>query len=141
MTQSKKVLTGIVSEVSLRRLLPPSLNCSQERKRTTVKEWTRLTFHTGSFANVFRLYRLTKAERLRATGNDTGQTANITIVPFIIFFFQIFNYGRIYGAGQKYAEKLLLQFNHRLTESEAKQKAETLYANTKGVAKYVISFV
>lgn len=51
------------------------------------------------------------------------------------FLSQIFNYGRIYGAGQKYAEKLLLQFNHRLTEGEAKQKAETLYANTKGVAK------
>ena len=104
-----------------------------------VKEWTRLTFHTSFFANVFRLYRLPKAERMLATGNDTEQTANITIVPFI--FFQIFNYGRIYGAGQKYAEKLLLQFNHRLTESEAKQKAETLYANTKGVAKYVMSFV
>lgn len=50
-------------------------------------------------------------------------------------FSKIFNYGRIYGAGQKYAEKLLLQFNHRLTESEAKLKAETLFANTKGMTK------
>ncbi|KAJ7388949.1 hypothetical protein OS493_034581 [Desmophyllum pertusum] len=49
---------------------------------------------------------------------------------------KIFNYGRIYGAGQKYAEKLLLQFNHRLTESEAKLKAETLFANTKGMTKF-----
>ncbi|PFX16645.1 DNA polymerase subunit gamma-1 [Stylophora pistillata] len=51
---------------------------------------------------------------------------------------KIFNYGRIYGAGQKYAEKLLLQFNHRLTEIEAKQKAETLFSNTKGVAKLIL---
>lgn len=52
---------------------------------------------------------------------------------------KVFNYGRIYGAGQKYAEKLLLQFNHRLTESEAKQKAETLFSNTKGVAKFLLT--
>lgn len=52
---------------------------------------------------------------------------------------KIFNYGRIYGAGQKYAEKLLLQFNHRLTEIEAKQKAETLFSNTKGVAKFLLT--
>ncbi|XP_074606134.1 DNA polymerase subunit gamma-1-like [Acropora palmata] len=52
---------------------------------------------------------------------------------------KIFNYGRIYGAGQKYAEKLLLQFNHRLTEKEAHQKAATLYANTKGVAKFLLT--
>lgn len=64
----------------------------------------------------------------------TGDT-KVSSVNFCLVLFQIFNYGRIYGAGQKYAEKLLLQFNHRLTENEAKQKAETLYANTKGVPK------
>ncbi|XP_031557247.1 DNA polymerase subunit gamma-1-like [Actinia tenebrosa] len=52
---------------------------------------------------------------------------------------KVFNYGRIYGAGQKFAERLLLQFNHRLTDIEAKQKAETLYSNTKGTVKYLLS--
>jgi len=59
----------------------------------------------------------------------------VSSIILCLYLSQIFNYGRIYGAGQKYAEKLLLQFNHRLMESDAKQKAETLYANTKGVAK------
>lgn len=52
---------------------------------------------------------------------------------------KIFNYGRIYGAGQKFAEKLLLQFNHRLTGDEAREKAETLYADTKGVVKFLLT--
>ncbi|XP_048583688.1 DNA polymerase subunit gamma-1-like isoform X2 [Nematostella vectensis] len=52
---------------------------------------------------------------------------------------KVFNYGRIYGAGQKFAERLLLQFNHRLTDTEARQKAERLYSSTKGTARYVLS--
>ena len=108
MTQSKKVLISIVSEVSLKRLPPPPQKHGQERERTRVKsslsplpplthpwvkEWTRLTFHTSFFANVFRLYRPPKAERMLATGNDTEQTANITIVPFIFFSdFQLWSY-------------------------------------------------
>lgn len=45
---------------------------------------------------------------------------------------KVFNYGRIYGAGQKFAEKLLQQFNHRLTVEEAKQKAYLMFSTTKG---------
>ncbi|KAJ2721930.1 DNA-directed DNA polymerase gamma mip1 [Coemansia sp. Benny D115] len=45
---------------------------------------------------------------------------------------KIFNYGRIYGAGVKYATSLLLRFNPDMTEAEAKEKAEKLYASTKG---------
>lgn len=56
---------------------------------------------------------------------------------FICFFYQVFNYGRIYGAGVNFAEKLLLQFNHRLTENEARSKAEKLYASTKGIQRLV----
>jgi len=48
---------------------------------------------------------------------------------------QVFNYGRIYGAGQKFAEKLLLQFNHRLTVEEAKEKAHVMFTATKGKRK------
>ncbi|KAK3606282.1 hypothetical protein CHS0354_037959 [Potamilus streckersoni] len=48
---------------------------------------------------------------------------------------KVFNYGRIYGAGQKFAEKLLLQFNHKMTEKEAKEKAAIMYKTTKGVRK------
>ncbi|KAI8322639.1 DNA polymerase gamma [Martensiomyces pterosporus] len=46
---------------------------------------------------------------------------------------KVFNYGRIYGAGVKYATSLLLQFNPDMTEAEAKEKAEKLYASTKGM--------
>lgn len=48
---------------------------------------------------------------------------------------KIFNYGRIYGAGVKFAGELLRQFNPSLTEDEAKQTATLLYENTKGKIK------
>ncbi|KAK5960322.1 DNA-directed DNA polymerase gamma MIP1 PWA37_002393 [Arxiozyma heterogenica] len=48
---------------------------------------------------------------------------------------KIFNYGRIYGAGVKFAGELLRQFNPALTENEAKQTALKLYENTKGKIK------
>ncbi|XP_019495635.1 PREDICTED: DNA polymerase subunit gamma-1 [Hipposideros armiger] len=49
---------------------------------------------------------------------------------------KIFNYGRIYGAGQPFAERLLMQFNHRLTHQEAAEKAQQMYAVTKGLRRY-----
>ncbi|XP_068131310.1 DNA polymerase subunit gamma-1 [Hyperolius riggenbachi] len=52
---------------------------------------------------------------------------------------KVFNYGRIYGAGQPFAERLLMQFNHRLTQTEAADKAKQLYAATKGVRRYILS--
>ncbi len=45
---------------------------------------------------------------------------------------KIFNYGRIYGAGRRYAEKLLLQFNPNYTKEEAKLKSKLMYDTTKG---------
>eukprot|EP01135_Chromosphaera_perkinsii_P011811 Nk52_evm2s2506 gene=Nk52_evmTU2s2506 len=51
---------------------------------------------------------------------------------------KVFNYGRIYGAGEKFAATLLLQFNKDLTEAEAKKKAKALYRNTKGEKMYVV---
>ncbi|KAJ8304121.1 hypothetical protein KUTeg_017704 [Tegillarca granosa] len=45
---------------------------------------------------------------------------------------KVFNYGRIYGAGQKFAETLLMQFNHKLTADQAKKKAKVMYSTTKG---------
>uniref|UniRef100_A0A672P025 DNA polymerase subunit gamma-1 n=1 Tax=Sinocyclocheilus grahami TaxID=75366 RepID=A0A672P025_SINGR len=46
---------------------------------------------------------------------------------------KVFNYGRIYGAGQPFAERLLMQFNHRLSQQEAASKARQMYALTKGL--------
>uniref|UniRef100_A0A3Q3KTL4 DNA polymerase subunit gamma-1 n=1 Tax=Labrus bergylta TaxID=56723 RepID=A0A3Q3KTL4_9LABR len=46
---------------------------------------------------------------------------------------KVFNYGRIYGAGQPFAERLLMQFNHRLSQAEAASKARQMYALTKGI--------
>nr|XP_058150655.1 DNA polymerase subunit gamma-1 isoform X3 [Dasypus novemcinctus] len=52
---------------------------------------------------------------------------------------KVFNYGRIYGAGQPFAERLLMQFNHRLTQQEAAKKAQQMYAVTKGLRWYRLS--
>lgn len=45
---------------------------------------------------------------------------------------KVFNYGRIYGAGLKFAATMLRQFNPELSERETLQVAAKLYANTKG---------
>ena len=45
---------------------------------------------------------------------------------------KVFNYGRIYGAGLKFAATLLRQFNPGLSEKETTEVASKLYANTKG---------
>ncbi|KAI8949593.1 DNA polymerase gamma [Xylaria longipes] len=45
---------------------------------------------------------------------------------------KVFNYGRIYGAGLKFAATLLRQFNPGLSEQETLDVAGKLYANTKG---------
>ncbi|XP_009559691.2 DNA polymerase subunit gamma-1 [Cuculus canorus] len=52
---------------------------------------------------------------------------------------KVFNYGRIYGAGQPFAERLLMQFNHRLTQQQAREKAQQMYAVTKGVRRFRLS--
>ncbi|NWV01370.1 DPOG1 polymerase, partial [Upupa epops] len=52
---------------------------------------------------------------------------------------KVFNYGRIYGAGQPFAERLLMQFNHRLTQQQAREKAQQMYAVTKGVRRFYLS--
>ncbi|XP_029008599.1 DNA polymerase subunit gamma-1 [Betta splendens] len=52
---------------------------------------------------------------------------------------KVFNYGRIYGAGQPFAERLLMQFNHRLSQAEAGSKARQMYALTKGIRRYHLS--
>ncbi|KAL1838363.1 hypothetical protein VTJ49DRAFT_2772 [Mycothermus thermophilus] len=45
---------------------------------------------------------------------------------------KVFNYGRIYGAGLKFAGQLLRQFNPSLSEQETLAIATRLYASTKG---------
>ncbi|PVH73851.1 DNA polymeras-like protein gamma [Cadophora sp. DSE1049] len=45
---------------------------------------------------------------------------------------KVFNYGRIYGAGLKFASTLLRQFNPGMSESETTKVASNLYKATKG---------
>lgn len=45
---------------------------------------------------------------------------------------KVFNYGRIYGAGLKFAATLLRQFNPSLNDKETNQIASKLYKETKG---------
>ncbi|KAI4092601.1 MAG: hypothetical protein LQ344_003447 [Seirophora lacunosa] len=45
---------------------------------------------------------------------------------------KVFNYGRIYGAGLKFASTLLRQFNVNLSDKESNEIASRLYKETKG---------
>jgi len=54
---------------------------------------------------------------------------------------KVINYGRIYGAGERFAKTLLMQFNNQLTEKEAAEKARQMYGMTKGVSAYQLSAV
>lgn len=49
---------------------------------------------------------------------------------------KIFNYGRIYGAGVKFATALLKQFNPSISDADALKTAEDLYKATKGEKLY-----
>lgn len=50
----------------------------------------------------------------------------------ISLFLQVINYGRIYGAGLRFIQRLLRQFNPKLSEEETQQRATQLFATTKG---------
>lgn len=52
---------------------------------------------------------------------------------------KVINYGRIYGAGERFAKTLLMQFNNQMTEKEAAEKARQMYAMTKGTSAYELS--
>lgn len=49
---------------------------------------------------------------------------------------KVINYARIYGAGEKFAERLLKQFNPEMTKADAKSKARKMYTLTKGKKLY-----
>ena len=49
---------------------------------------------------------------------------------------KVLNYARIYGAGQKFIERFLINTNHHLKPEEAKLKAKTIFKETKGVRKF-----
>ncbi|KAK7086838.1 hypothetical protein SK128_016079 [Halocaridina rubra] len=52
---------------------------------------------------------------------------------------KVINYGRIYGAGVKFMQRLLKQFNPRLTDVEAQSRAVSLFEATKGKKGWVLS--
>uniref|UniRef100_UPI00358F9F05 DNA polymerase subunit gamma-1-like isoform X1 n=2 Tax=Myxine glutinosa TaxID=7769 RepID=UPI00358F9F05 len=64
----------------------------------------------------------------------TAQTACITRNQA-----KIFNYGRIYGAGRPFAERLLQQFNPTISPQDTSSTAQRAYAATKGVRKFHLS--
>lgn len=49
---------------------------------------------------------------------------------------KVINYARIYGAGQKFAEQLLKQFNPSMTDAEAISKSRKMFALTKGKKQF-----
>lgn len=52
---------------------------------------------------------------------------------------KVLNYGRIYGAGERFAKTLLMQFNHRLSEAEATETARRMYSMTKGTIAFCLN--
>ncbi|XP_064640229.1 DNA polymerase subunit gamma-1-like [Lineus longissimus] len=50
---------------------------------------------------------------------------------------KVVNYSRIYGAGRPFAERLLVQFNHRLTPKEAEANVKKMFKATKGTRQFV----
>ncbi|XP_021943880.2 DNA polymerase subunit gamma-1 isoform X1 [Folsomia candida] len=52
---------------------------------------------------------------------------------------KVLNYARIYGAGVKFAERLLLQFNRTMSPNDARQKAKLMFKMTKGDRKYLLN--
>ncbi|CAL8135395.1 unnamed protein product [Orchesella dallaii] len=52
---------------------------------------------------------------------------------------KVLNYGRIYGAGVNFAERLLMQFNRQLSSTEARSKSKSMYKMTKGERKYILN--
>ncbi|KAF9141730.1 DNA-directed DNA polymerase gamma mip1 [Linnemannia schmuckeri] len=68
----------------------------------------------------------------KAAGTDLhSKTANILGISRDQA--KIFNYGRIYGAGVRFAARLMQQFNSAIDAAEAKQRATNLYTATKGL--------
>ena len=49
---------------------------------------------------------------------------------------KVLNYGRIYGAGLRFAKQLLQNFNPALSEARAKELAVRMYEQTKGERLY-----
>lgn len=68
----------------------------------------------------------------KALGTDLHSTSG-RIVGISRDTAKIFNYSRIYGAGQNYAARLLVQHNPGLGKFEAQDKAAALYKQTKGL--------
>jgi DNA polymerase gamma 1 len=70
-------------------------------------------------------------EGSKAAGTDLhSKTAKI--LDIVRNNAKVFNYGRIYGAGLKFAATLLRQFNPVISDSEAENIAKKLYRETKG---------
>jgi DNA polymerase gamma 1 len=70
-------------------------------------------------------------EGSKAQGTDMhSRTANILGISRNDA--KVFNYGRIYGAGLRFASTLLRQFNPTISDADADSTADKLYKNTKG---------
>lgn len=70
-------------------------------------------------------------EGSKAAGTDM-HSRTATILGISRNDAKVFNYGRIYGAGVKFAATLLRQFNPSMTEQKTMEVATNLYKETKG---------
>lgn len=70
-------------------------------------------------------------EGTKAAGTDL-HSKTATILGISRNDAKVFNYGRIYGAGLKFASTLLRQFNAKLSDKQTNEIAARLYKETKG---------
>ena len=52
---------------------------------------------------------------------------------------KILNYGRIYGAGVKFAKQQIMNYNANLKEEQATKLAHKMYSETKGERNYILN--
>ena len=102
-----------------------------ERERESEREYHRLPLAVFPGCTAFGWMTL---QGRKSQGTDlhsrTADTVGISREHA-----KVFNYGRIYGAGQPFAERLLMQFNHRLSQEDASAKARQMYSLTKGIRR------
>ncbi|ODV88860.1 hypothetical protein CANCADRAFT_32312 [Tortispora caseinolytica NRRL Y-17796] len=131
LTASNAKKTRLGSELKAMVTAPPGYSFvgadvdSEELWIASLVGDSRFGFHGASAVGWMTL------EGVKSDGTDL-HSKTASILKISRDHAKVFNYGRIYGAGQQFAAQLLMQFNNELSQVEAKKLAATLYQNTKG---------
>ena len=93
-----------------------------------------------SLLNNIKIQGATPFSWMTLIGNKTNGTDMHSVTAKAINISRdqakVLNYARIYGAGQKFAERLLKQFNPMMSDQEAMLKSKKMFCLTKGQKYY-----